>query len=356
MAISTSPPKRSGPSTGAATAARTAPTSQEATTALSGMANIPSLRQLPFFAGVPEELLLPLASRCRWQTFARGEVVVDSGDASSEVFFVAEGAVRVVVRTALGYEAILNDLGAGSFFGELAAIDGVARSANVTALQRTRLCAVPGPAFMEVVLASAAAGQRLMRMLAGRLRAKDERLLEFMALPVRQRLMAELLRLSRDRGGEHALSPPPPQHVLAARIGTRRETVSREMSEMVRAHLISVGRRAIVLHRPEALQAEIELRLRKSFDDPLVEAQRRRSRDLVDGELEIIAPAGSGDATARTLLDDLVKREAEAFSAAAGRAAALASAAVEAAKASNDRIEANNARLQAALAAFENCG
>ena len=105
------------------------------------MANIPSLRQLPFFAGVPEELLRPLANRCRWQTFAQGEVVVDSGDASSEVFFVAEGAVRVVVRTALGYEAILNDLGAGSFFGELAAIDGVARSANVTALQRTRLCA-----------------------------------------------------------------------------------------------------------------------------------------------------------------------------------------------------------------------
>ncbi len=89
---------------------------------------------------------------------------------------------------------------------------------------------------------------------------------------------------------------------------------------------------------------------------PLVKAQRRRSRDLVVGELEIIAPAGSGDAAARTLLDDLVKREAEAFSAAAGRAAALASAAVEAAKASNDRIEANNARLQAALAAFENRG
>jgi Crp-like helix-turn-helix domain len=177
------------------------------------------------------------------------------------------------------------------------------------------------------------------------------------ALPVRQRLMAELLRMSRDRGnGERVLSPPPQQDVLAHRIGTQRETVSREMAEMARAELLTVGRRAIVLHRPEALQAEIESRFREPFDDPLVEAQRRRSRDLAVGELEIIAPAGSGDAAARTLLDDLVKREAEAFSAAAGRAAALASAAVEAAKAGNDRIEANNARLQAALAAFENRG
>lgn len=231
--------------------------------ALTGMANLPSLKQLPFFAGVSEDILVVLAARSRWQIYASGEVVVDSGDPTDEVFFVAEGAVRVVVRTALGYEAILNDLGAGSFFGELAAIDGVPRSANVTALQRTRLCAVPGPAFMDAALGSPVAGLRLMRLLASRLRAKDDRLLEFMALPVRQRLMAELLRLSRDRGGgERTLSPPPQQHVLAARIGTRRETVSREMAEMARGGLLTVGRRAIVLHRPDALQAEIEARLR----------------------------------------------------------------------------------------------
>lgn len=228
-------------------------------------ANLPSLRQLPFFAGVPDEAMMALAARSRWHVYAPGEVVVDSGDPTDEVFFVAEGAVRVVVRTPLGYEAILNDLGAGQFFGELAAIDGTVRSANVTALQRTRLCAIPGQAFMDVVLSSPAAGLRLMRLLASYLRAKDERLLEIMALPVRQRLMAELLRLSRDRGngsGERVLSPPPQQHVLAQRIGTRRETVSREMAEMARAKLLTVGRRAIVLLRPEALQAEIEGRLR----------------------------------------------------------------------------------------------
>jgi CRP/FNR family transcriptional regulator, cyclic AMP receptor protein len=234
-------------------------------TALAGVANLPSFRRLPFFAGVPDDALVTLAARSRWHVYAPGEVVVDSGDLTSDVFFVVEGAVRVVVRTALGYEAILNDLKPGNFFGELAAIDGVSRSANVTALQRTRLCAVPGPAFMEFALGSPVAGRRLMRMLAERLRAKDERLLELTALPVRQRLMAELLRMSRDRGnGERVLSPPPPQDVLARRIGTRRETVSREMAEMHRAELLSVDRRrrAIVLHRPEALQAEIESRLR----------------------------------------------------------------------------------------------
>src|SRR3712207_923951 len=68
--------------------------------------NLPSLRQLPFFAGVPDEALAALGARSRWQVYAPGEVVVDSGDATDEVFLVVEGAVRVVVRTALGYEAI----------------------------------------------------------------------------------------------------------------------------------------------------------------------------------------------------------------------------------------------------------
>jgi hypothetical protein len=56
------------------------------------------------------------------------------------------------------------------------------------------------------------------------------------------------------------------------------------------------------------------------------------------------------------LLSDMLEREAAEFSAAAGHATALAGAALEAAKAGNDRIEENNARLAAALAAFQNRG
>ncbi|MSP03426.1 MAG: Crp/Fnr family transcriptional regulator [Acetobacteraceae bacterium] len=203
-----------------------------------------------------------LSTRVRWRNCAAGEVVVDSGDPSDEVYFITEGAVRVVIRTVFGYESILNDLGAGAFFGELAAIDGDRRSANVTALSRTRLCIVPAAPFMKLVLSSADLSRRLLCLLSTRLRAKDERLIEFSVLSVRQRLIAELLRLSRDRGGgERVLSPPPPQHVLAGRIGTRRESISRELTEMSRAGLVTVGRRAIVLRQPEKLRAEIQARI-----------------------------------------------------------------------------------------------
>jgi CRP/FNR family transcriptional regulator, cyclic AMP receptor protein len=230
-------------------------------------ARLATVSRLPLLAGLSAEKLAEFMARTRWQAYVAGETVVDVGDTTNDVFFIIKGAVRVVVRTAFGYESILNDLGKGDFFGEVAAIDGIPRSASVTALVHTRLCVVPGPAFMDLVLSSPKIGHRLLCLLSSRLRNKDERLIEFGALTVRQRLIAELLRLSRGRAnGERVISPPSPQHILAARVGTSRESVSREMAEMSRSGLITVGRGGIVLHRPEVLKSEIEARLQGSAD------------------------------------------------------------------------------------------
>jgi CRP/FNR family transcriptional regulator, cyclic AMP receptor protein len=221
------------------------------------------IRRSWMFEGVPDHTLAQLASRTRWQTYAANEVIVDVGDATNDVFIIAEGLVRVIIRTAFGYESILDDMTKGQFFGEIAAIDSTHRSANVTALTQTRLCVIPGAVFMDLVLSSPDVARRLLVFLATRLRNKDERLIEFGALTVRQRLIAELLRLARPRanGTEQVISPPPPQHILASRVATRRETVSREMAEMIRSGTITVGRGGIVLHRPDLLRSEIEARL-----------------------------------------------------------------------------------------------
>jgi CRP-like cAMP-binding protein len=120
-------------------------------------------------------------------------------------------------------------------------------------------------------------GLRLLRALTSRLRREDERLFELTALPVRERLAAELLRLSRPRsGGGRVISPPPPHHVIAARIGARRETVSLSLRALVEENLIEVSSRAISVPRPEALRAAIDARL---HGVPI------ESRGLIDGML-----------------------------------------------------------------------
>ena len=225
------------------------------------------LARLAFLQDADPAALSAAAPLARWLAVGPGELVLDFGDTTDDVFFVAEGAVRVVVRTPLGLEVILGDLGPGDVFGEMAAIDGAPRSANVTALHASRLCRLPAAAFLGVALRSPAVALRVMRVLTARLRLLDQRLFEQVALPVRHRLASELLRLSRPREGRGAaggrvVSPPPAQHVLAARIGARRETVSLALAELAREGLVEVSARAIALPRPDALRAAIDAQLR----------------------------------------------------------------------------------------------
>jgi CRP-like cAMP-binding protein len=233
--------------------------------AMSESGRAPSLTDLPFFRGAAPAALERLAAAARWRVVEPGQVVVDEDEPSTDIFFVAAGAVRVQLRAASGREVLLNEFGAGEFFGELSAIDGMPRAANVTAVARSRLCIIPAQAFLDFVFATPAACHALLRTLAAKLRLQTERTLEREALPVRLRLFSELLRLSRPRAGapgERVVSPPPPHHELAARIGARREVVSRELSDMTREGWLSRDRRAIRILRADEMQRAVAAELR----------------------------------------------------------------------------------------------
>jgi CRP-like cAMP-binding protein len=222
-----------------------------------------TLGRLAFFEGADPTLLAKAAPAARWIDVEAGKLILDFGDNTGDVFLVVDGAFRVVVRSALGHEIILGDMGPGELFGEVAAIDGAKRSASVVALSKSQLCGLPSEIFLDLALKAPPVGLRLLRALTARLRREDERLFVLTALPVRERLAAELLRLSRPRSGDRGrvISPPPPQHVIAARIGARRETVSLSLRSLVDENLIELSSRAIALPRPEALRAIIDARL-----------------------------------------------------------------------------------------------
>lgn len=219
-----------------------------------------ALARHAFLAGAPPAALARFAAHARWIDAGPDQALVDFDDVTTDVYFVMQGSVRVLVRTANGEQTqILGDFATGDLVGEMSAIDNAPRSARVEALVRTRLCAVPATAFLDLALTSQSLGLRLMRLLTARIRAQNRRLLEYTALPTRLRLAAELLRLSRVRpDGTRAVSPPPTQDELAARIGARRETVSRELSMLTRAGLVRRSRAAFVLDEPDALRARIE--------------------------------------------------------------------------------------------------
>jgi CRP/FNR family transcriptional regulator, cyclic AMP receptor protein len=224
-----------------------------------------TLARVPFFKDVTDLDFAKFDRRCYWRRFEEGEVVIDYEDETSDVYFIIAGDVRILIRTQAGKEVILAEMRTGQFFGELSAIDSTKRSANVTALTKAELCIMPATVFRELIFASSTVCDRVLHLLTARVRELNARLTEHSIFDLKHRLYSELLRMAGPRPGrpgERSVTPPPFHHVLAARIGCRREQVTRELSVMVQEGLLEKTRGALVLSKPQVLETRLAEALR----------------------------------------------------------------------------------------------
>jgi CRP/FNR family cyclic AMP-dependent transcriptional regulator len=217
------------------------------------------LAGIKLFKGLDIELER-FEARANWRRFDPEEVLVDFDEPSTDVYFLLSGEVRVLMRTASGKEVILYEMRPGDLFGELAALDGVPRSANVTALTRGEACVMPASVFKELLFSHQSVAERLFCLMASRIRELNARFMEQTVLDLRHRLYSELLRLStprQDRAGERVITPPPFHHIVAARIGCRREQITREFTMLTQEGLIERTRGALILRQPDVLKARV---------------------------------------------------------------------------------------------------
>jgi len=181
---------------------------------------------------VPDDVRAILMSRAVQVRARKGQVVVGVGLSAGDVYLITEGRVAVSLVSATGRETILRTIGPGQIFGELAAIDGAARSADVIAMEDVKLAVIPGATFLDTLQAEPALALWLVRHLTTQVRYLTDRVYELSNLAVGNRLLCELLRLAIEAGvsGDSAVFRAPTQAEMAARIGTNRETVTREMT------------------------------------------------------------------------------------------------------------------------------
>lgn len=209
-----------------------------------------TLRRFSLFESLNDEEVGRLDRLCLWRHFEAGAQILEHDDQSSEIYFVAAGSVRLWLPTSRRTDIILADVGAGRFFGELAAIDGEPRLANVVALTATTVACLPAVAFHNALRQHPHLYLQLLRRLAGRVRLLSARVWELSRLSVRDRVRAELLRLGQPKAGEPNrafISPPPTHSELAARISAHREAVTRECRTLERSGLLERRRGALVL-------------------------------------------------------------------------------------------------------------
>jgi CRP-like cAMP-binding protein len=219
---------------------------------------VETLAKINFFRSFSPEEIRILNSRCIWRRAKPKEWILEYQDDCKEVFFLTFGNVRVIIQSVGGRETILRDINAGDFFGEVAAIDGQTRSASILALTEATIARMTPSTFVETITGNPRLVKELLTRMAAQARRLANRVREFNAMGIRERLLTTLLRLSQPQDGTHAnLSPPPSHGHLAGLVGTRRDSISKELRLMRKAGLIEARRGALFLPDVQRIMREI---------------------------------------------------------------------------------------------------
>jgi CRP/FNR family transcriptional regulator, cyclic AMP receptor protein len=220
-----------------------------------------SLRTIEIFQGIPPGELETLAAQLRWKRYAAHQQIIGHMEDSTDVFLVIEGSVRVIVYSASGKEVTFRDIPAGEYFGELAAIDGLPRSATVIALADSLLAVMSAETFWSILRRYPDFAAALVKRLAGSIRGLTARVFEFSTLAVRNRVQAELLRLAREHmvDDRSAVIRPAPTHAeIASRISTHREAVTRELNRLSHQGLVARQSGALVVRDVKQLSRLVQ--------------------------------------------------------------------------------------------------
>lgn len=220
-----------------------------------------TLSKVNLLADVGQAELKKLEKACSFKRYTTHEQIIDRQSETKDVFFVLDGKVRVVNYSLSGREITLDDLDAGTYFGELAAIDGRPRSASVMALSDSLVASLPQEQFVALLEKNPRIAMRVMRTLANIVRTATDRIMDLSTLAANNRVHADLLRLARGHtaGKNRAEITPIPNHSdIASRASTTRETVARVLSDLSRHGVIERKKDSLVIHNVERLSEMVE--------------------------------------------------------------------------------------------------
>jgi Fe-S-cluster-containing hydrogenase component 2/CRP-like cAMP-binding protein/thioredoxin reductase len=120
-----------------------------------------------FGSGLTPKDIAPLVEAARVEEKRAGEVVVTEGADDKDIFIIRRGSM--IVEKQLGEKPVfLSYLPAGSYFGEMAVIDGSARTATVKAAIKSEVIRLPGEGFLALLEKNPALRERALKDMAGR--------------------------------------------------------------------------------------------------------------------------------------------------------------------------------------------
>ncbi len=189
--------------------------------------------------------------------YRKGEVIYNQDQASTTIYLVIQGKVKVSRLAADGHQVVVDIYQADEFFGESAFLNLPARAEQASALEDTRLMAWAAAEIEDIVMKRPLLAVALLQILTQRTIDFTHRIEGFSVDNISRRLARSLLRFSDRLGtletdGSVRMSPFT-HELLSQYVGTSREIVTHYMNQFRKQGYLRYSRKGITLHR-EALR------------------------------------------------------------------------------------------------------
>lgn len=235
-----------------------------------------SLQRINIFSELSPEAHVEIVRHCQGRRYRKRAPVVLHQDSQQDVFFVLSGRVNASILSPTGRQVTFDSLGAGEMFGELAVIDSRRRCASVVTAEETVLVHMSPSRFRWLMSTFPGVSYAVMRRMSLLIRRLCERLYEFHALSLRDRIHAEIWRVVNAQGyldcEDHYMIDRPPTHAdIASRVGTNREAVTREISVLCKEGIVERKPRKLLVYDTERLRSS-------SQDERVSRVNPRRDR------------------------------------------------------------------------------
>ena len=216
------------------------------------------LRLHTFFGSLTDQETRQLLKPAIIKSVKKHDVVFRRGDRGDGLYGVLAGRVLITIDSADGKELILNSHGPGEFFGEVALLDQVGRSASAVAGEKSELLFVGRHVFRDFLHQRPEVMTRIISVLCARLRRSTDIIEDSAFLNASSRLAKQIISLASGSGrpeqNDRAPTARMSQMDLARMLGVSREFVNKKLKLWRAAGIVELRYRTVTVRDMHSLE------------------------------------------------------------------------------------------------------
>ncbi|MBI2891244.1 MAG: Crp/Fnr family transcriptional regulator [Nitrospirae bacterium] len=215
------------------------------------MVSVEDLARIPLFANLGADHLGLIVPSIKEQPYTKGRIIVHQDERGTVFFIMEKGLAKVTMAGRDGREITLSYVKPGEFFGEMSLLDGKPRSATVVAVEDSIVLVLTREDFLNQIRLNPEIGIRMLEVFSERIRYADEKIGLLTLTDVQSKLVHYFIHLAGRMGvptvNGTLIENRPTHDVMAAELGTTRETITRIIGDLRRNGYIKITRKTLLV-------------------------------------------------------------------------------------------------------------